>query len=298
MVKEEIHSNNPKHMYEMAKNHYESEEYALAKDIFIKVLKGKNLPIEKFVIQMWLGLCYYNLQQYDDTFDYLCKALNGAIEAESGFYILYISDHLASAHHIIGDFNAAEKHYNEGKIYLENYNNNQWKSRYFNFRLMQGRNYVYLNKYDLALEEFFEIEKQLNKKDDDYKNVIAILYYEIGRTYHFSGDQQKASKYLERVNAENLYDVYFVGYHFVMARFYGSIQQHEKSLLHINKLEKGDIPDDMKSEVYNIAGRANYKLKRFETARKYFQKSQKYPASDPIYIESNRKYLELIDSIN
>ena len=157
-------------------------------------------------MHLWLGRCYYEIEDFLKATNHLTLSKNELVKSnssENALSILQTLDYLGRSHWFLDKFDLALQNLEECETYIENYEPEDWKIQLYHFRIIKGRVYLWFERFEDALNQFFMAE-HLHPKDGSYKDSEAALNYEIGLVYHHSLNHEKAKEYFDQVDIDDL----------------------------------------------------------------------------------------------
>lgn len=247
-------------------------------------------------LKLWLGRCYYEVRKFRLSVQCLMEARNelqGEDKEENKISYLQILDYLAWNYWNLSDYESAMIFLDEAEAYVDLYNAPEFKSDLYNFRILKGRVYVWLSKTNEAVSQF-TLAKSLLPTDGSDQVSESVINFDIGRAYHYAGDQEKAGRQFRLVEIKNLPNDYYAEFYFYMSRFSACIEKYSDAYSYFKKLEAIGITENWLAEAYNIAGRSAFYLGKREESILYLQKSNQSEINHDWIKESNKKFLDEI----
>jgi hypothetical protein len=124
----------------------------------------------------------------------------------------------------------------------------------------------------------------------------SLYGYELGKAYHYLGNDKAATGYLSQVDIAALSDEWLVvGYHHVMMRVGVVTKDYELVLRHWKALRQAGIPSSYAAEVHSLAGKALYYLGKGSKSLSCFLESMhSHPLTDEIR-KSNEAFIVELD---
>ena len=134
------------------------------------------------------------------------------------------------------DKSSALKYFEEAEVYIHFYEGESWEGDLYLFRIQKGRVYMWLSKTNEAVSQF-TLAKSFLPSDGSDRVSESVINFEIGRAYHYAGDQEKARRHFGLVEIKNLPDDYHAEFYYYMARFSAWIEKYADAYSYFKKLE-------------------------------------------------------------
>jgi len=262
------------------------------------LLKLKNEYAEVFdecYINESLGKSYYYLGEYNLSLSYLNMAREQANPEKDKLCIL-ISLHYAGICNLeLEKYDEALKFYNEAEKFIYCYKGNKWKNSRMSYYLMFGRCNRELSNFEQALKYFREFENNLEYLTPAERiHDENLIWYEIAKTYYKMRDKEHASKFVERINLDEIFIFHRIELMLIKADLYIVDGNYERALTLTDEIELSEFNDIQLARLYNMKGVALYYLGNYKESELNLKKSLNTKNIPGWVKETNRNYLKAI----
>jgi len=234
-------------------------------------------------IQMWIGACQFWLGDYQEGLDHLTLALKEADQDEDQCYLIQIHTYVAKIHYSLDEQEDALDSVVQAEQLLYLWDDPQaWEHR-SDIRLLKGRILMQLERFVEGLREI-ENSRAVIPESKMTPQLDSLYGYELGKAYHYLGNDKAAIGYLSQVDIAALSDEWLVvGYHHVMMRVGISTRAYDCTLRHWKALQALGIPSSYAAEVHSLAGKALFYLgKGNESLISFLESMHSRPLTDEI----------------
>ncbi|EDP95495.1 helix-turn-helix domain-containing protein [Kordia algicida OT-1] len=169
----------------------------------IKASEDKSL--ESKIVTIYLGLtkAYINLDKHDEASWYINQGLSISKQTNNVAYQAYFKTFLGEIESNRGNYEKAHQLFKEVKELINKAGGSRSLDMFL--KLYIGRNYAAQNKHELAIQEFLEGERLLQKNDIDYLSIQG-LYTGLAKSYMATENIKESSKYFNKateIDAKN-----------------------------------------------------------------------------------------------
>jgi len=274
-----------------AEDHFHEENFEASRHSFRLLLERYSDLVCVPEINMWIGACEYWLGSFESALRFLVHSSHEAEKLTNKPFIVHSFEYLARVHRAMGQPERAFECMEQAESYFHLWEGEgNWRAR-SEFRLLKGRLLLQLARFDSALAELMDAREQVPVKERT-KQVDALFAYEIGRTYHYLGDQTRASELLQGISPNNFGDQDLLpDYHYIMARLGVTVGHYDSTIKHFEVLRSLDVSERDLAEALHYAGVAYMHLGNRHEAIECFRASQRSDHKSDALREANAAHL-------
>ena len=288
-----------KSIFKQIESCFANSEFDSAIELIYRLQEDYLSHFDSWYLGSWLGICHFANGNYSEAITALEESRNKIDQAKVikyGINYLQVLEYLGCCYFKIENYITAIKRYDEAEKYIPYCEKGGFFDQLCYFRIGKARVYLWLKRYKEALHQY-ELAWKTLPDDGSDKESEAVLNYEIGKTYYYQEEQEKASKQLSAVMEKNLPDAYLPEFYLLMTKNLNKTENYKRVLDYIEKIENIGTPEIWAAEFYNLAGRAHYFLRNFTESERCFLKSNEFPPEHDWISQHNSHFLKLLKTI-
>lgn len=279
-----IPSDTLKLLFRKAHSYYRLDSFEIASSLFESRLE---LTPNDSLVQYELGLCYYNLSEYDKAYELISGAYQGGYETVQTFYLLGHSSYmLLNYANVIENYSEYEAHFDNDSSALTE---KGLAYRYLKQYSQSNECLLRLNVLDdnlsyLVAQNYFDQEQYVNAEEYynriQNKDQFVDYYYELGIVYYNLQEFVEAKQFFELSIEKNLNEQQVIQAEYYLAQILEIGENYEEAITYYDKYLTANPTDSLahwhRGKVFYNEYEYELAIKDFEFLKDWSQKPLEY----------------------